>query len=181
MTEFTPGMEIFPWLDPRLEVRSVRKGEHGLFACMPINVGEVVLRWGGVVYRREDILAGKANPETIAILDSGLYLADPVDKSPDEDYPLNHSCDPNLWMQDAITLVARRFIFPDEEVTADYALWMYDQNWRMENCQCGSSLCRGRISDQDWKLTELQNRYKDHFSPFLNQRIKYKELYGRER
>ena len=87
----------------------------GLFACQPIQAGEVVVVWGGTVFTRADILAGKADPETIAVLEDGLYLADPVGALPVEEYSLNHSCDSNLWMQDAITLAARRAISPGEE------------------------------------------------------------------
>ena len=78
--------------------------------------------WGGTVYTQAQILAGHANPETIAVLDEGLYLAEPAGAPLADDYALNHACDPNVWMLDAVTLAARRPIAPDQEVTADYAL-----------------------------------------------------------
>lgn len=165
------GTQLTPWIDPRLEVRASPIASYGLFAHQPIQAGEVVLIWGGTVYTRAEILAGKANTETIAILDDGLYLADPVDALPVEDYPLNHSCDPNLWMQDAITLIARRPIACDEELTADYALWLFDQDWKLDPCSCGSPLCRGRVTERDWLLPALQTRYAGHFSPYLNRLI----------
>ena len=34
----------------------------------------------------------------------------------------NHSCDPNVWMQDEVTLAARRDIAIGEELTIDYAM-----------------------------------------------------------
>lgn len=88
-------------------------------------------------------------------------------------YYINHSCDPNIWLQDAATLVARRDIPAGEEITADYILWEADENYIAKwDCQCGSSLCRKKITGKDWRLPELQERYKGHFSPLLNKRIK---------
>jgi GNAT superfamily N-acetyltransferase len=90
-----------------------------------------------------------------------------------DDDPLacgNHSCDPNLWMADAITIVARRRIEAGEEATIDYALVTVDEGWRMA-CRCGSPLCRDVVTGSDWTRHDLQQRYRDHFAPFINQRI----------
>jgi uncharacterized protein len=76
-------------------------------------------------------------------------------------------------MKDEATLMARRNIETAEEITADYMMWEADEEfvaaWR---CNCGSPLCRGKVTGRDWKVVELQERYKGHFSPFLNERIK---------
>ncbi len=89
-----------------------------------------------------------------------------------DDFFLNHSCDPNLWLVDEVTFGARRDIRPGEEVTADYAYWQAEEDliaaW---TCHCGSPLCRGRVTGRDWRLPELQERYRGHFSPFINARI----------
>ena len=82
----------------------------------------------------------------------------------------NHSCDPNLWMQNERTVCARREIAAGEELTMDYALATRTPEWRME-CRCGTSECRGVITGNDWQLPELQQRYSGHFSPFINARI----------
>jgi hypothetical protein len=56
----------------------------------------------------------------------------------------NHSDDPNTWMEDEVTLVARRDVKAGEELTADYAMRKDEEHsivpW---DCNCGSSLCRG--------------------------------------
>ena len=52
----------------------------------------------------------------------------------------------------------------------DYALVTVSPEWRME-CHCGTSVCRGVITGNDWQRTELQHRYAGHFSPFINARI----------
>jgi hypothetical protein len=74
-------------------------------------------------------------------------------------------------MFDAVRLAARRDIAPGEELTADYALWLFDTDWMIENCRCGSPRCRGRISGDDWQIPVLQERYAGHFTPFLSDRI----------
>jgi hypothetical protein len=168
---YQPGDKLAVWLHPNVESRPSPIAGMGVFALKAIPLKEVVCRWGGVVYTRADILAGRANPETIAILADGLYLADPVDAPDAEDYSINHSCEPNLWMEDAITLTTRRKILPGEELTVDYVLWLYDTNWVLDPCKCGSPLCRGRIAGQDWQRHDLQARYEGHFTPFLNRMI----------
>jgi len=83
----------------------------------------------------------------------------------------NHSCDPNLWWADAYTLIARRPIVPGEEVTSDYAASTGIADFAMA-CSCGSALCRGVITGEDWRRPELQARYGDHWIPALLGRIR---------
>jgi hypothetical protein len=90
----------------------------------------------------------------------------------------NHSCDPNLWFADELTLVARRDIAAGEELTIDYALGTVDPAWRLI-CHCGSPLCRKLITGDDWKLPELQKKYAGHFSPFINERIRKRAVFAK--
>ncbi|RYF51006.1 MAG: SET domain-containing protein-lysine N-methyltransferase [Cytophagaceae bacterium] len=78
----------------------------------------------------------------------------------------NHSCDPNLWHEDATTIVARRPISAGEELTLDYATHTISPKWSMP-CHCGSPLCRKLVSGNDWKLADLQSRYGHHWTPPL--------------
>jgi SET domain-containing protein len=168
----TPTRRLEAWIDPHIEVRPSPIQGRGMFTTAPIRAGEVVIVWGGELFTGEDVQAGKARQDSVAAIGEDLYLADPVDAPDCPDYFLNHSCDPNVWMQDAVTLIARRDIAPGEELTADYALWEVDEDWTLpEKCRCGSPLCRTIITGGDWQLTTLQQRYAGHFSPLLNQRI----------
>jgi uncharacterized protein len=75
-------------------------------------------------------------------------------------------------MVDEVTLVTRRAIEAGEELTADYALWEMDESWVSGwKCNCGSIHCRGTITGDDWRLRELQARYKGHFLPVITERI----------
>jgi hypothetical protein len=170
------------WLDPRLEVRPSSIQGMGMFAREPIRAGETAIIWGGAVFTEQEIQSGRARPNTFAAIEEGLYLADPVDATGDGeavDYYLNHSCDPNLWMGDEITLVARRDIPAGEELTVDYALWESDPQRVLAPCCCGSSMCRGEVTGDDWRRPELRRRYEGHFMPYLNRRIAAeRELYA---
>ena len=132
------------------------------------------MEWGGTLFTKADIEVGKANERTLAQIGEDLWMGSPADRleTEEKDWFINHSCDPNLWMQDEVTLAARRDITAGEEVTMDYAMHFADPNWKMKNlCECSSPLCRKSITGKDWKLKELQDRYGSHFSPLINRLI----------
>lgn len=165
---YHPGQRLVPWVDPRLVARPSPLGGRGFFASAPVAPGEPLIRWGGVVFSDRELRAVAADPDSVAVLAKGLYLGDPPGELLLDEYYLNHSCDPNLWMADERTLAARRPVAEGEELTADYALWLYGHDWTLEACRCGSPLCRGRVSSDDWRRPELQERYRWHFTPFIN-------------
>lgn len=164
------------WIDPRVEVCPSPIQGMGIFMKAAIKKGEVVIIWGGEIFTEEDLRTGKTDESTAVEVEEGLYLAAPVGVKITIDDLMNHSCDPNLWMKDAVTLEARRDIKAGEELTADYAMWVGntrvgDKHYMRFKCNCGSPLCRGYIVEDDWKLLELQERYKGHFSPYLERRM----------
>lgn len=159
------------WIDPRVELRPSPMGGKGLFARDPIKEGETVIIWGGRIFTKADIKSGKAQKNTVVEVDEGIYLGRFLNEPKSLDDFMNHSCNPNLWLKDEVTLVARRNIEKDEELTADYATWVSRSYWKME-CHCGSLLCRHLITGNDWKLKKLQNKYRSHFSPYLEKWIR---------
>jgi len=154
-------------LDPRIEVRPSRIEGRGLFATAPIAAGEVVAVIGGRVYRDADRGGlGPSDHSSVAI-EEGVNLVQAADD------PLqygNHSCDPNLWLVDEVTVAARRDVDAGEELTVDYAIQSGYEAWSMP-CACGSAGCRGTVTGRDWRVPELQRRYAGHWSPFLERRI----------
>jgi uncharacterized protein len=141
-----------------------------VFTREPIFEGEVVAIWGGVVMTSADIEAGAAKPHSIAEIGENILLASlPKDEDSIADF-MNHSCDPNVWFLDEVTLVARHDISPDEEITVDYALWGSQPSW--QECLCGADLCRGLVSEDDWRRVDLQARYEGHWSPYIEARIR---------
>lgn len=150
-----------------------------MFASQPINEGEVVVRIGGTVMTEEEFRAyiATASRYNAVQIGEGMHLID-IPTSPGG---MNHSCDANLWMRDEVTVVARRDIAAGEELTQDYALYTTSPTWSMKPCLCGTPVCRKEITGNDWHLPDVQERYRDHFSPFLNERIRrLTNIHGQE-
>jgi SET domain-containing protein len=136
-----------------------------LFAKAPIKQGEIVSRLAGRKVTTAELTELLKNPpvDTITV-DDDEHLILPNDPRPIIAYG-NHSCDPNLWWIDAVTLEARRDIAPGEEITSDYGT-STGTDFEMP-CNCGSQLCRGVVTGEDWKLRDLQDRYGAHWIPAL--------------
>ena len=82
---------------------------------------------------------------------------------------INHSCDPNVGFRGQVVYVALRDIRAGEELCHDYAMERSD-DYALD-CHCGSPLCRGKVSGEDWKLPELQQRYGDYFSIYIRNKF----------
>lgn len=143
---------------------------NGTFATAPIVASEMVTVWEHRVLPPADL--SPVPPGELWPRADGSYVWLPPDDPKTAEHFLNHSCDPNVWMGDEVTLVARRDIAAGEELTADYALWELDPRWVSRfRCRCDSAACRGIITGRDWESPELQRRYAGHFHPVLVARI----------
>ena len=157
------------WVDLRLEKRSSSIHGIGVFANQFIQAGERLVIAGGIVFTPEDWQAGNvqldpAKQYNEAQIGENLFLAMPIDE--DINYWFNHSCDPNFWGD-----VARHAIQAGAEITTDYALSIADEDYCLEPCQCGFVLCRRQVTGNDWKLFELQDRYRGQFGAYIERRI----------
>jgi hypothetical protein len=158
------------WLDPRVEVRPSTIHGLGLFARDPIRAGVALELLGGTIVSHAEvrsIIAGGGRYDGIALDAERDLMIEP------SDWPGihgNHSCDPNLGMADAVTIEARRDVSAGSELLIDYAMFTLDPDWSMR-CKCGSGLCRGRVTGDDWRRPELQRRYRGHFAPVLERLI----------
>jgi len=161
------------WINPKIKIReTVNKGK-SMFATEPIKTGEKVLIWGGEYINKDKVEKTKANGKLVMQWDDDLFSVEKRGKDPG--YFINHSCDSNTWMSDTFTFITKRDIKAGEEVTADYALWEANEDYVSEwECKCGSPLCRKRVTGKDWRLPEIQTRYKGYFSPLINKRLKNK-------
>lgn len=154
------------WLTPSVEVRASRIEGLGLFAVREIAAGEVVMRLGGKLID-DAALAALTPPYSSVVIDEGQHLL--IDPAHPVRYG-NHSCAPNLWMEGALTVVARRSIAVGEELTVDYATQTGTEAWRM-SCRCGARGCRGEITGADWRLRALRATYGAHWTPLLLRRL----------
>jgi D-alanine-D-alanine ligase len=78
--------------------------------------------------------------------------------------PINHSCDPNAWL-DGLNLTARHKITAGEQITIDYATFC-NESLEEFTCSCGSPDCRGIIRGTDYRKSFLE-RYGDHVSDYV--------------
>jgi SET domain-containing protein len=158
------------WADPRVVVRDSGIEGRGLFAAEAIEAGEPVLRLGGRLV---------SDRELAARLEEASDYVDTVAVYPDRHLVLpvrtalhfgNHSCDPTLWFTGPYEVRARRRVEPGEELTLDYGTCSAGPDVSLD-CACGAATCRGRITGDDWRRPELQDRYGDHWTPVLLARI----------
>lgn len=91
---------------------------------------------------------------------------------------MNHSCDPNTWWGDNNTMIARRDIQPDEELTYDYATTEITIPFEMP-CECGSANCRGVITNVDYQDTAWQKQYGGYLPEHTKKAIlRFRASYG---
>ncbi len=162
---------VTPWMSPKVAPGPSLRHGVGLFASEPVETGEIVLVWGGESYTGP----GEAAEARAAGLGTMQWDEDLFSREGGGDHAafrINHSCDPNVWMRDTFTLIARRAIPAGEELGLDYALLGGEEDYRAEwECRCGVAGCRGRITGLDWQSRELEERYAGHFIPSVNRRI----------
>ncbi len=162
--------QLHEYISPKLEVRRcAEKGGLGVFARELVKAGELLVVWGGVITPRDrfERLPPATRRYSIQV-EEDLFLVPGWE--PEAPAFVNHSCDPNAGMSGQIALVAMRDIAPGEEVCYDYAMSdgsPYDEF----ACSCGTSICRGRVTGDDWRRPELWERYAGYFSPYLQRRI----------
>ena len=163
------------WITLKAEIRTADIHGKGLFAKEAIKQGEKVVIWGGQNYTNKvGDEEAKKNGKLIMQWDDDLFSFE--DRGDDDTYFINHSCDSNLWMDGAFTLIAKKDIEKDEEITADYALWEGTEEYLSKwECKCGETCCRKRITGKDYILKDVQERYAGHFSPLVSKKIATKK------
>jgi hypothetical protein len=84
---------------------------------------------------------------------------------------VNHSCDPNcgigLNKAGAHDLLARLPIVTGQEITFDYAMRNYTIEHFPPRCQCGTVLCRGRITGWKDLPSDRRHAYQRYAAPYL--------------
>lgn len=170
MSEDAVSRDSSAYLTDKCEVRNRDvAGGYAVYAKSVLKPGELIGVWSGRIVHADalDDLPDEIRHHTVQI-EEDLYLASMAPDDP-PDY-INHSCEPNAGLNGQIAIVALRAILPGEEVTIDYAMCdgsPYDEF----ECACGSALCRGTVTGNDWRTPALWERYAGHFSPYLQRRI----------
>jgi hypothetical protein len=160
------------YISPKAVVKESAIHGKGLFAGEQIAKGEIVCVKGGYIFDRRTL---DAMPEWFRAAEiqigPDLFIG-PVDEHEREGSMIfsNHSCEPNIGVQGQIVFVALRDIAAGEELTHDWAT-TDDDDYELE-CKCGAATCRGIVTGKDWQRPDLQEKYKDHFSLYLMEKIR---------
>ncbi len=125
------------WVHPSVESRPSDTAGRGLFATVDLPAGTAVGRLS------RDILV-----TTLA------------------GWPGNHGCDPTLGWVDATTLVTMRDVPAGQELLTDYALATTDPAFLLR-CHCESYRCRQMVEGDDWRIPQLQARYRGWWAPHV--------------
>jgi len=158
---------------PKTEVRNSSKIEgKGLFAREIIKKGEIIAIKGGHIFDSKEYGNLDDKPRHYCHQIEDNFFLGPRSKEDIEENAIyiNHSCEPNVGFDGQITYVALRDIQPGEELCHDYAMCFTRRNIEFK-CNCGSKKCRRLITDNDWKLEELQEGYGKHFALFILKKI----------
>lgn len=170
-------------LSVAVEVRDhpIRLIGKGLFAARPIKKGGLVWRMNGVEgcpHTLEEVMNA---PEELKnfYLHYGYQTGESEFTSPRSlDYMkedlssyMNHSCDPTIQIIDPDLWIARRDVAIDEELTYDYAQSEVHFSRLPHGCLCGTALCRGKVTKDDYRLPELRRRYLLSWSHHVLARI----------
>lgn len=167
------------WVNPKLEVRENYWCGKGVFTKEDIKKGERIAVFGGYVVSTKELGHLKKVDKKLysTIFEIGYQVDDDLIFSPTEKTQfsviefLDHSCDPNCWFENQLTLVARRNIRANQELTMDYAACMTMPSFKMK-CLCKKKNCRKLITGNDWLDTGLQKKYRGHFQPYIGRKIR---------
>jgi hypothetical protein len=167
------------YLTPKATATAAPHKGRGSVAEEPIAAREVVAAFGGHCVSRAELNRLPVGQQVRSLqIDDDLYMAGAPEPEP-ADF-INHSCEPNCVLNGNVVLVALRDIRVGEELTYDYAT-SDGSDYDEFECACGSAMCRGKVSGNDWMLPELQLRYRGAFSPYLAKRIAALVPVGAER
>lgn len=160
------------WLNPKCQVRKIACG-HGVFAEENIQRDDIIAIFGGHIMHIQDepVFSDGRGDYALQITEDFVLGPSSHDEIEAADF-FNHSCDPNAGFRGQIVLVAMRNIAANEQVTFDYAMCL-DSSAGMKyefQCTCGSAECRKTITNSDWRIPRLQERYGGYFQWYLQEK-----------
>jgi hypothetical protein len=164
-----PVPAISCWLHPSVEVRPSSIAGRGLFATTDLPAGTVVSRLGGRLVDTAELRrlvaesdAGRA-PDVDSIVvgpDQHLVVA-----AADNRFG-NHGCDPNLGWVEEYALATMVAVPAGDELLSDYAMSTADPDYVLR-CHCPSYRCRQMVAGDDWRIPQLQLRYRGWWVPYV--------------
>jgi SET domain-containing protein len=158
------------YVSPKVERREISGRGYGLFAKEFISKNEIVSISGGVIVTKSQFQEMIEQGLDYAYHITDDFLICPLNPDdPSDDWRMNHCCEPNCGLDGNIIFIAIKDIQKDEELTYDYCMTETNPDYQM-NLFCDKSTCRKVFTGNDWKIPEIQKKYKDHFSNYIKRR-----------
>ena len=133
----------------------------GLFTSQYIPAETILFRLSGRVVYRE--YAPQYAPENPNWMGMGFERWLEIEKG-DTGVYANHSCKPNVLVNEHMEFVSIRPIQKDEELLLDYSTTELDPYWSMK-CSCGEKTCRKTLLSFQYLPMHLQKLYSRFLSP----------------
>jgi uncharacterized protein len=165
----------FSWVNQKVEIKDTRKYGIGAFAKEKILKDEKIVMFGGhVMTREEENLTPEEIYDNAIQIDEDLVIGAKTKDEIEDGSMFNHSCNANSGIRGQILLVAMRDILNGEQITFDFGTVLYHKDgikpYKLK-CLCGEDECRGTITDDDWKKTSVQEKYKGYFPLHIQDKI----------
>lgn len=153
----------FSHLHPHLHIKDSPIQGRGVFSDVDIKKGAVLWEIIGQRIQHEYTprLAAE-NPNWIGTGYEEWVVMGPGDMA----IYLNHSCNPNVIVNEKLEIIAMAPIRANEELLLDYSTTELDPYWKME-CGCGAKECRKILRSFQYLPEELRNRYGKFISPLF--------------
>lgn len=135
----------------------------GLFTSQFIPANEILFRLAGEkVTRPYNTINAQLNPNWMGI---GFEEWLEIEKG-DVGIYVNHSCKPNVLMNEHMEFISIAPIKKGEELLLDYSTTELDPYWSMK-CSCGQSCCRKTLLSFQYLPMHLQKAYSNYLSPAI--------------
>jgi D-alanine-D-alanine ligase-like ATP-grasp enzyme len=155
----------------RWEARIGREGHYGMYAIRAIDAGDLIERYeeqSHVLVSKSHILKHWNAAQQALFARYAYPVTDEIyamwSNDPEQWKPINHSCDPNAWLE-GLDLTARRSIHAGEQITMDYGTFC-NESLQPFACSCGALDCRRLIQGTDY-LQPFIDRYGAHVSDYV--------------
>jgi len=165
----------FTWVSPKTKVyqSTIPDAGKGRFATQDIKKNEIVVILGGLMLSEDEYQQIRHRfPFVSGLLIHEDFKIHQVNFSSEYNGTLNHSCNPNVYLNGQIVIKAIRPIKAGEEFFLDYGTISNQDLVLFEKCQCGADNCRKYITCKDWLSTSFRSNKECFFSHHLQELIR---------
>lgn len=155
-----------------LERKKSQSNGYGVFTKEFIPKNKLVFSFGGSILSKNDRYRSDVLRSTCIGLNDNLILCATTENGKDISDFINHSCKPNVGLNDAISVIAIENIEKGSELLIDYRFWEYRLDWELkEECNCGAMDCCKTVNGSFYKTIDSKYPYFEYFSPVLKNKI----------